>query len=204
MPIRTNRGRSAVYRKLWGWPLRSPRHLITFVIIIAALGIIVATVLPQAASTGSSQPTGDTTPGAVSSTSSTDQGQGQSPSDTTTSAQTRLTSPLLSPTAAPPAPQALDVATKWVTAWAKHPAGITNQQWLDQLKPYTTDEFLPQMASVDPANVPATKVTGAAVSVDSTTSSVIADVPTDGGTIQVTVITTPNQGWRVSKYDKAG
>ncbi|MFC0547529.1 hypothetical protein [Kutzneria chonburiensis] len=200
MPIRTNRGRSAVYRKLWGWPLRSPRHLITFVIIIVALGIIVAMVIPKAPSTGSAQPTGDTTSG----TSSGGTSNQSTDTTTTTTQPTRLTSPLLSPTPAPPAPQALDVAQKWVTAWAKHPAGITNQQWLEQLKPYTTDEFLPQMGTVDPANVPATKVTGAAVSVDSTTSSVVADVPTDGGTIQVTVITTPNQGWRVSKYDKAG
>jgi hypothetical protein len=203
MPIRTNRGRSAVYRKLWSWPLRSPRHLITFVIIIVAIGIVVALAIPPAPpSRSSSQTPGDTTTSdAGGSTGSSGQ---SSPSDTTTTPATRLTSPLLSPTAAPPAPQALDVALKWVTAWAKHPAGITSQQWLAQLKPYTTDEFLPQMASVDPANVPATKVTGAAVSVDSTTSSVLADVPTDGGTIQVTVITTPNQGWRVSKYDKAG
>ncbi|GAA3439464.1 hypothetical protein [Kutzneria kofuensis] len=199
MPIRTNRGRSAVYRKLWGWPLRSPRHLITFVIIIVALGIIVAMVIPRATPTGSAQPTGNTTSDTAGSTGSS----GQSTSETTTSPQTRLTSPLLSPTPAPPSPQALDVALKWVKAWVNHPVGITNSQWLEQLKPYTTDEFLPQMASVDPANVPASKVTGAAVSVDSTTSSVVADVSTDGGTIQVTVITTPNQGWRVSKYDKA-
>jgi hypothetical protein len=199
MPIRTNRGRSAVYRKLWGWPLRSPRHLITFVIIIVALGIIVAMVIPKAPSTGSASPTGDTTTGTSGAGTSN-----QSTDTTTTTPQTRLTSPLLQPTPAPPAPQALDVAQKWVAAWAKHPAGITNQQWLEQLKPYTTDEFLPQMGTVDPANVPATKVTGSAVSVDSTTSSVVADVPTDGGTIQVTVITTPNEGWRVSKFDKAG
>jgi hypothetical protein len=200
MPIRTNRGRSAVYRKLWGWPLRSPRHLITFVIIVVALGIIVAMVIPKAPTKGSASATGDTTTG----TSSAGTSNQSTDTTTTTTPQTRLTSPLLQPTPAPPAPQALDVAQKWVTAWAKHPAGITNQQWLEQLKPYTTDEFLPQMGTVDPANVPATKVTGAAVSVDSTTSSVVADVPTDGGTIQVTVITTPSQGWRVSKYDKAG
>jgi hypothetical protein len=201
MPIRTNRGRSAVYRRLWGWPLRSPRHLITFVIIIIALGIIVAMVIPRTSSTGSAQPAGDTTsspPGSTSTSGTSSTG------GTTTPPQTRLTSPLLSPTPAPPDPHALDVAVNWVKAWATHPAGITNAQWLAQLKPYTTDEFLPQMATVDPANVPATKVTGSAVSVDSTTSSVVTDVPTDGGTIQVTVITTPNEGWRVSKFDKAG
>ncbi|MFC0433421.1 hypothetical protein [Kutzneria buriramensis] len=200
MPIRTNRGRSAVYRRLWGWPLRSPRHLITFVIIIIALGIIVAMVIPRTNSTGSAQPAGDTTSTTAGSTSTS----GTSTGDTTTTPQTRLTTPLLSPTPAPPDPHALDVAVNWVKAWATHPAGITNAQWLAQLKPYTTDEFLPQMATVDPANVPATKVTGSAVSVDSTTSSVVTDVPTDGGTIQVTVITTPNEGWRVSKFDKAG
>jgi hypothetical protein len=201
MPIRTNRGRSAVYRKLWSWPLRSPRHLVMFVIIVVALGIVVALLIPPAPPGRSSATgAGDTTTSDTGSNGSSGQ---STPSDTTTSPATRLTSPLLSPTPAPPAPQALDVALKWVTAWAKHPAGITSKQWLDQLKPYTTDEFLPQMATVDPANVPASKVTGAAVSVDSTTSSVLADVPTDGGTIQVTVITTPNQGWRVSKYDKA-
>jgi hypothetical protein len=186
---------------LWGWPLRSPRHLVTFVIIIVALGIVVAMLLPKSAPTRSAGAATDTTSDTTTATSGSAQG---APDDTATSGPTRLTSPLLSPTPAPPAPAALDVATRWVTAWARHPAGITNQQWLEQLKPYTTDEFLPQMSSVDPANVPATKVTGAAVSVDSTTSSVLADVPTDGGTIQVTVITTPNQGWRVSKYDKAG
>jgi hypothetical protein len=200
MPIRTNRGRSAVYRRLWGWPLRSPRHLITFVIIIVALGIIVAMVIPRNTPTGSAQPAGDTTSSSAGSTSPS----GTSTGDTTTTPQTRLTSPLLSPTPAPPDPHALEVAVSWVKAWATHPAGITNAQWLVQLKPYTTDEFLPQMATVDPANVPATKVTGSAVSVDSTTSSVVADVPTDGGTIQVTVITTPSQGWRVSKFDRAG
>lgn len=202
MPIRTNRGRSAVYRKLWSWPLRSPRHLVMFVIIVVALGIVVALLLPQTAPRTTAQPpAGDTT--SADGTGSTSSA-GQSSNDTvTTTPQTRLTSPLLSPTPAPPSPQALDVASKWVAAWVKHPAGITNQQWLAQLKPYTTDEFLPQMSSVDPTNVPATKITGAVVSVDSTTSSVVADVPTDGGTIQVTVITTPNQGWRVSKYDKA-
>jgi hypothetical protein len=197
MPIRTNRGRSAVYRRLWGWPLRSPRHLITFVIIVVAIGIVVAMVIPRNPSTTSST-SADTT-----SSSADSSNANSSPGATSTTPQTRLTAPLLSPTAAPPAPQALEVAVNWTKAWATHPAGITSQQWLAQLKPYTTDEFLPQMATVDPSNVPATKVTGPAVSVDSTTSSVVADVPTDGGIIQVTVITTPQQGWRVSKYDKA-
>jgi hypothetical protein len=39
MPIRTNRGRAAVYRKLWAWPLRSPRHLAMAAFALAVLAI---------------------------------------------------------------------------------------------------------------------------------------------------------------------
>lgn len=37
MPIRTNRGRAAVYRRVWGWPLRSPRHLAATLGVVAVL-----------------------------------------------------------------------------------------------------------------------------------------------------------------------
>lgn len=37
MPIRTNRGRAAVYRQVWGWPLRSPRHLAATLGVVAVL-----------------------------------------------------------------------------------------------------------------------------------------------------------------------
>ena len=53
MPIRTNRGRAAVYRRLWGWPLRSPRHLaasiIIFVVLVVTLGVIIPKVLDRKA-----------------------------------------------------------------------------------------------------------------------------------------------------------
>lgn len=200
MPIRTNRGRSAVYRRLWGWPLRSPRHLITSAIGLVVVGIVVALLIPPAQPGAGSQD-GGTSTGHPSGSPTGDSSSGGTTASTTQ--ETRLTAPLSTATPAPPASQALAVAVSFTKAWANHPAGITSQQWLAGLKPYTTDEYLPQLASVDPANIPATKVTGAAVSIESTTSSVVADVPTDGGTLKVTVIMTPQQGWRVSKYDKA-
>ena len=58
------------------------------------------------------------------------------------------------------------------------------------------------MATVDPANIPATKVTGAAGA-----QAVVhelgrrSNLPTDGGTIAITVIDTP-QGWRVAFYEQ--
>ncbi len=43
MPVRTRRGRAAVYRKFWGWPLRSITHLaitsIVMVIAVTAIGL---------------------------------------------------------------------------------------------------------------------------------------------------------------------
>src|SRR3569833_4694947 len=48
MPIRTNRGRAAVYRRLWGWPLRSPRHLMGTLVFLAILVTALGIVLPKA------------------------------------------------------------------------------------------------------------------------------------------------------------
>lgn len=58
--------------------------------------------------------------------------------------------------------QALETARVWASAWVNHPDGMTSQQWVAGLRPYTTDEFLGVLASVDPSNVPASRVTGPA------------------------------------------
>ena len=61
MPIRTNRGRVAVYRKLWGWPMRSPQHLIATALVVLAvvLSIVCHDMMygPQAAFIAESFPT---------------------------------------------------------------------------------------------------------------------------------------------------
>ena len=46
MPIRTNRGRAAVYRRLWSWPLRSPNHLIATIVGFAVVIIVFTSVIP--------------------------------------------------------------------------------------------------------------------------------------------------------------
>src|SRR5215470_1002919 len=117
MPIRTNRGRAAVYRRLWGFPLRSPRHLagtITFLaILVTALGIVLPKVMGKPATA---------TPGGASATSSAAPTTGvAAPVPSTETLPTRLSSPLLTPTSAPPNPEAVDVAKQWATAWVNHP-----------------------------------------------------------------------------------
>lgn len=193
MPIRTNRGRAAVYRKLWGWPLRSPVHLLASVLGVALVAVVVAFLLPNSPNGGRA---GGSGPALTTSTLTT-------ASATESTQQTRLTRPAETPSSAPPDPAAVQVAESWARAWVDHPNGITNDKWLDGLRPYTTDEYVPVMRSVDPANVPAAKVTGAARVKSSYTRSAEIDVPTDGGELQLSLIKTP-QGWRVAGYTKAG
>lgn len=204
MPIRTNRGRAAVYRRLWGWPLRSPRHLVLAVVgvVVVAIAVAVLAAHTTGAHRNAASPGGR--PGPTLSVPAVPSGTSTGPAGPTTPTPTatRLTTPPETPTTAAPAPAALAVISAWGKAWVNHPAGMTNPQWLAQLKPYTTDEFLPQMATVDVANIAATQVTGAPRATNSYTSSVEALLPTNDGTLDITAIATP-QGWRVTSYTKA-
>jgi hypothetical protein len=212
MPIRTNRGRAAVYRKLWGWPMRSPSHLVAVLVVVAAVVLTIGIIVPQLTGSGgqksgaaaqtsgsSSAPADDTGDPATSEdgTGGAAPGTGSATSDL----PTRLPSPPQKPTSAPPSDDALDVADSWGKAWVHHPKGTTSDSWLDGLRPFTTEEYLVEMATVDPENIPATKVTGPPVPKQSYTSSVTANLPTDGGTLAITVIDTP-QGWRVAFYEQ--
>ena len=58
------------------------------------------------------------------------------------------------PLSAAPSP-ALSVAARWAAAWVDHPQGVSAQQWVDGLRPFTTDEYLGVLVGVDPANIPA-------------------------------------------------
>jgi hypothetical protein len=215
MPIRTNRGRAAVYRRLWGWPLRSPRHLVVALVVVVVLAIAVAVVTAHANKSTTQRASGGgdviatfstsvlQTPsvgvpglGAPATTGATTGGTSGAPS------ATRLISPTETPKPAAAAPAALAVINAWGKEWVNHPIGMTNAQWLAQLKPYTTSEFLPQMSTVDVSNIDATEVTGAPTATKSFTSSVEALLPTNAGKLDITAISTP-QGWQVSAYTEA-
>ncbi len=196
-----------MYRRLWGWPLRSPRHLIGAIVGLIILATAVAIGLSHLHGTSTTHAGGSTNPsfsdgfGAAPTTSAAPP-VAPPPASGITEPSTRLTSPPETPTSAPPAPQALEVVQEWGQAWVNHPVGMTNPEWLAQLQPYTEPEFLPQLGSVNLANIPATQVTGPASSITSYTSSVVALLPTNGGNLQITVVSTP-QGWQVSAYTEA-
>jgi hypothetical protein len=210
MPIRTNRGRAAVYRRLWGWPLRSPRHLVVSLVVLVVLAIAIAVLTAHAtASSKQRRATGGTVITSVNPsvlvTAPVDGGATDGTTNGTTSGApsvTRLPSAPETPKSAPAAAAALAVIDQWGKEWVNHPIGMTNAQWLAQLKPYTTPEFLPVMSSVDVSNIDATEVTGAPKATKSFTSSVEALLPTNAGQLDITAIATP-QGWQVSAYTEA-
>ncbi len=110
--------------------------------------------------------------------------------------------PQAAPTPVAPDPAGVAVVEQWGKAWVDHPVGADRQQWLSKLRPYTTEEFLTEMASVDPSNA-GNVITGAATAVHSTAGSMAVRLPTDIGVLSVTVNKTP-AGWRVAQYDKEG
>jgi len=199
VPIRTNRGRTAVYRRLWGFPLRSPRHLVGTLVFLAVLITVLGIALPKAlGKPAAAQPD---TEAPFSSSAAPHTGVA-APVPSTETLPTRLTEPLVTPTSAAPSPEALSVAKQWAGAWVHHPPGITNAAWLNGMRALTTDEYLPVMSTVDPANIPANNVTGDPTVVSSYSSSVKVVVPTDGPKLSITVVKT-GAGWRVSDYDQA-
>lgn len=191
MPIRTHRGRAAVYRRLWGWPLRSPKHLVGALIVLAALATTIGVLLPEPPPRHrypAEEPTYQQRPAPPA-------------PETANAAPPTFSVPNTPAPPAPPSPQGLAAAEAWGKQWVNHPPGTAAPQWVQRLAPYTTDEFITEMATVDPANVPATAVTGPPAPLRSTANTMDVRLPTDGGDIEVEVVKTP-QGWRVSGYDK--
>lgn len=211
MPIRSPRGRGAAYRSLWQWPLRSPARLIGCGVAFVALLVGLNAVLGL---TGIRHPGGllGTLPNSTTQAQPAQTRAPAAPAPTALPPVAELTPAALPLSKAPPA--ALTVATKWTQAWARHPAGTTPQSWVGGLMPYTTPEYLGVLTTVDPSNVPATKVTGPARAVAVSPSSVRVDVPTDALTLVVLVVNTgadtgvdtgpgAAQQWRVAGYDRA-
>lgn len=198
MPIRTPHGRSAAYRTIWAWPLRSPLRLVVTAVVviavvvgltfaIAALGPGRTGNAPADASGGAEGPAGRRPDVAA------------TPTPTMLPPVPELTPSQLPLSAAPDA--AVEVAARWAAAWVRPREGVTAQQWLDGLRRTTTDEYLGVLAGVDPGNIPATRITGEPRPVRVAPRSVQVEVPTDELTLLVLVVRTED-GWRVAGYDR--
>lgn len=194
MPIRTHRGRAAVYRRFWAWPLRSPRHLAATVAGLAVLAFVLVNVLPESRS----RPVPNDNPAFNGQPRTTVPFTGAGAPLTTfvpAPPQEALTQP--PPPSAAPDPEAIKVGRSWVKAYVTHPAGITQAAWLDTLRPWSSEEFLPVLTSVDPGNAP-DRLVGEPKVTRSEVGLVEIRQSTNIGDLAVTVSTTP-KGWKVSK-----
>ncbi|MEU4239684.1 hypothetical protein [Actinoplanes sp. NPDC026619] len=96
---------------------------------------------------------------------------------------------------APAAPAAVSAAVGYVTAWAR--PGLARDSWYAAVRDLVIAQYARLLADTDPATVPARSVTGAARVLTSTTAVVVAAVPTDAGTVEVTVVNSGDR-WLVA------
>jgi hypothetical protein len=103
------------------------------------------------------------------------------------------------PSAVAPASAAPGVAAGFAAAWVRSDLGAA--QWLKGIVGFCEPGFAAKLASVDPANVPAHRVTGKprAVRAPANRSAQYA-IATDEGTLTVTLVDL-NGRWRVSGND---
>lgn len=201
MPIRSPRGRAAAYRALWQWPLRSPARLAITGVAVLAVVLGVSTALTAINPPGPA-PAGVTTSGTNAAPGSTRATRAPgTPVPTALPPVSELTPTSLPVSSAPAA--ALQAAASWSAAWVRPADGTPADQWIEGLRPFTTEEYLGVLATVDPGAVPATVVTGPARAVRVAVSSVDVEVPTDALTLLVLVVRTEAGDWRVSGYDRA-
>ena len=95
---------------------------------------------------------------------------------------------------------ALDTAQKAMTDFAR--PGLDDKQWANDLARWLTPQATADYSAVDPANVPATRVTGpATLTVDEANGyGVMASVPTDAGTYTLQLLRTgPKAPWKVNR-----
>ncbi|MEQ3552208.1 hypothetical protein WIS52_17175 [Pseudonocardia nematodicida] len=200
MPIRSSRGRAAAYRSIWQWPLRSPARLAVTVVV---LGGLVFGLVYVGGSVGGGASSGGLLAGGGQQNGerwdSGGSGVSATPTPTMLPPQPELTPENLPLDQAPP--PALEAARVWTSAWVNHTEGMTSQQWLAGLRPWTTDEFLGVLAGVDPQAVPASRVTGVPTPTRVAPKSVEVTVPTDAVELSILVVET-DAGWRVSRYDR--
>jgi hypothetical protein len=114
---------------------------------------------------------------------------------------TKASSPASTPPSAAPDPEAAMVADLWSEKWITRPADGKNATWLETLKPYTTEEWLPQLKTVDPGNLPS-GLDGAVKLKESHTDSVVYEVGLKGGgALQMTLVKRADK-WLVHKSDR--
>ncbi|MGI5185524.1 hypothetical protein ACQEVZ_55705 [Dactylosporangium sp. CA-152071] len=86
----------------------------------------------------------------------------------------------------PVPPQAVQAAVAFVTVWAR--PGLDQPTWHAGVTQYATVEYAAVLATVDPANVAATRIVADPVPQTATPDAADVDVPTDAGVVRVVLV----------------
>ena len=113
-----------------------------------------------------------------------------------------VTSPTSAVPVAPASTSVTRMATAFAQAWSS--SGRSQQEWARGIQPFVTPALAAGLAQTDPARVPATKITGEAVLLTASATSAQVKVPTDGGSIVVTLRRAFSGPWQVSDVAPAG
>jgi hypothetical protein len=182
------------------WPLWSWRNLSVTAAALLLLLYGMGRVIEPAKITLSATHVADATAGPTISTPSPTEpsAAGSSPTPATVPGTTSTSAGL----SAPASESVTRVATAFAQAWSS--SGRSQQEWIRGIQPFVTPALATGLAQTDPARVPATKVTGEAALVTASATSASVRVPTDGGSIVVTLTRAASGGWQVSDVAPAG
>lgn len=185
-------------RSLAAFTLRSPGRLAAVVGVAAVVAIMLAHVLTPPANpttpTRSAEPAASQSGHAHSSAAPTLAATQTTPGSTPGPAGSSAAIPSPTPVPGPNMVDVTQLADQFVSTWADH--SLARQDWFTAVRPMITPRLAARLRYTKPANVPASRVTGAAV-VDPG-PPITADVPTDAGTVRV-VIVVDGQDYRVDR-----
>ncbi|MGW4464561.1 hypothetical protein [Micromonospora sp. NPDC004704] len=109
------------------------------------------------------------------------------------------TEPPPTPRTSPGAPAPEEIARKFATAWLKHD-GVPAEQWYAALRPLSTGGLADRLSGVDPAGVPASRLTGELAVITRSEEFVEVTVPVDAGTLRLELVA-PQGRWLVDAVD---
>lgn len=109
------------------------------------------------------------------------------------------TEPPPSPTTSPGAAAPEAVARAFAAAWLAH-RGISAERWQAALRPLSTDALTGKLSGVDPAAVPAERLTGEPILIPRAEGFVEVTLPVDSGKLRLELIARAGQ-WLVDAVD---
>lgn len=205
MPIRTNRGRAAALRRLWGWPMRSTRHLLSAALAMVTVVLATGGIAAGSDWLGSSQDQHQPAPhaSAPSSTEAPSPSPSEAPSSET---EEGSTSPRPSQTPSPREPgraahdpRAAKTAVAFAETFAHHPPEMPHQEWVKRVEPHVMPESRGLLGTIDPRSLDVNRVVDPPQVSQAGDAVARVTVPTDTHPLSVRVVQVGGQ-WQVRSW----